>query len=432
MLYDDLKYIETFIKTIRKTNPAAVIKLMDNEIHVKGFINLHGLTNIYRLPDNLKIDGDLNISFLNIPFLPSGLEVSGHLNCNCTYCNELPKDWKFKSLEMSSCHLVHLPEGMVVDGSLDLSSNPIRKLPKRLTVKGDLILDYTLIQSLPPDLYVGNTLSLKGSWIKLIPPNLNAKNLNLQETKIKRLPEGFVLEGDLDLSDSRITTLPNKMSVLGNLILDRCDMLTSLPETLKVGAISASGSPVSITGELLKKIRPIVKKTSKYKYADKTSDNIQKELLEEQMFACFKKNDNMQLLSYYKEASSANMLTPLMYLLMGLCYYDEQDYIIANFYAKNIDVANMPKHQELGVIFKLNCLFHLIKNNNKKQYSWSWDLLSDMWIISNYIEFMDIPSKYISHYYRLTEKIEKDLEKNRVLTYTDYELYDVRELLTTE
>ncbi|HHT23184.1 MAG TPA: hypothetical protein GXZ87_07735 [Bacteroidales bacterium] len=140
----------------------------------------------------------------------------------------------------------------------------------------------------------------------------------------------------------------------------------------------------------------------------------------------------MELLDYYKDASSVNLLTPIMYLYMGLYYYEQKDYVTAYYYAYNIDFQKMPKHQELVIIFKLNCIFHLIKNNSRKEYRKSRYLLFDSWIISDYIEFLNIPSKHIYHYYSLIDKIQEDLEKNKVLTYTDYELYDVRELLIAE
>ena len=73
--------------------------------------------------------------------------------------------------------------------------------------------------------------------IPLTEKDLNIKgNFSLERSKVKSLPEGLKVGGDLDLNGSiNITSLPKNLKVGGILWLFGCDSITSLPEGLKVG-----------------------------------------------------------------------------------------------------------------------------------------------------------------------------------------------------
>jgi hypothetical protein len=73
--------------------------------------------------------------------------------------------------------------------------------------------------------------------IPLTKKDLNIKgNFSLERSKVKSLPEGLKVGGDLDLNGSiNITSLPKDLKVGGILWLLGCDSITSLPEGLKVG-----------------------------------------------------------------------------------------------------------------------------------------------------------------------------------------------------
>ena len=66
---------------------------------------------------------------------------------------------------------------------------------------------------------------------------LNIKgNLDLSETKIRTLPKGLKIGGDLDLIDCpNLTSLPEDLDVGYSLYLYNCKNLTSLPKGLQVG-----------------------------------------------------------------------------------------------------------------------------------------------------------------------------------------------------
>ena len=61
-------------------------------------------------------------------------------------------------------------------------------------------------------------------------------NLNLFGLKIKSLPEGLKVEGNLFLNDCKnLTSLPEGLKVGESLLLNNCTNLTLLPEGLQVG-----------------------------------------------------------------------------------------------------------------------------------------------------------------------------------------------------
>lgn len=68
------------------------IPLDEDELHIKGTLYLLGKEEIEELPDNLKVDGNLHLSYTNIENLPSGLWVGGSLVISNTKIRTLPSD----------------------------------------------------------------------------------------------------------------------------------------------------------------------------------------------------------------------------------------------------------------------------------------------------------------------------------------------------
>lgn len=65
-----------------------------------------------------------------------------------------------------------------------------------------------------------------------------AGRLDLTGTQLDTLPPGLECY-DLDASDSQLRTLPSDICIESRLILDNCSLLSSLPENLTVGSLSA-------------------------------------------------------------------------------------------------------------------------------------------------------------------------------------------------
>ena len=83
-----------------------------------------------------------------------------------------------------------IPNNLTVNGSLDLEDTLITSLPDNLTVNGNLDLSNTLITSLPDNLTVNGYLDLSYTKITSLPDNLTVKGgLYLSNTPIAKNEE---------------------------------------------------------------------------------------------------------------------------------------------------------------------------------------------------------------------------------------------------
>jgi len=136
------------------------------------------------------------------------------------------------------------PEDLSVDGDLDLSNTPIESLPDNLQVGGYLFLRYTKIKSLPDNLKVDWGLDLADTPIESLPDNLQVgRSLNLTNCKnLKSLPDNLQVGGSLNLTNCKnLKFLPDNLQVGKDLIL-RGTSIKSLPDNLKVDG-DIHGSP---------------------------------------------------------------------------------------------------------------------------------------------------------------------------------------------
>jgi hypothetical protein len=92
-------------------------------------------------------------------------------------------------------------EDLNVTSDLNLAFSKIKSLPEGLKVAGDLNLSYTpKLKSLPSDLDVKGDIYLEGSIIESLPEGLKVGgDLDLTYTDIKSLPKGLEVGGDLHL-----------------------------------------------------------------------------------------------------------------------------------------------------------------------------------------------------------------------------------------
>ena len=87
-------------------------------------------------------------------------------------------------------------EDLNVTSDLNLAFSKIKSLPEGLKVAGDLNLSYTpKLKSLPSDLDVKGDIYLEGSIIESLPEGLKVGgDLDLTYTDIKSLPKGLEVE----------------------------------------------------------------------------------------------------------------------------------------------------------------------------------------------------------------------------------------------
>jgi hypothetical protein len=121
------------------------------------------INNIPLTEEDLNIEGDLDLSEVEVTSLPEGLKVGGYLN--------------LEGLQIAS-----LPKGLKVGDLLILNLSKVTSLPNDLEVKGNLGLIGTIITSLPKGLKVGGDLYI-----------INAELLRYTNNELKEMVKpGFI------------------------------------------------------------------------------------------------------------------------------------------------------------------------------------------------------------------------------------------------
>ena len=152
MKKEALKRIFEFLEEKENNNPPFMWKLFNN---------------IPLTKEDLDIEGDLDLSQVEVTSLPEGLKVGGYLN--------------LEGLQMAS-----LPKGLKVGGLLILNLSEVTSLPNDLEVKGNLGLTSTIITSLPKGLKVGGDLYI-----------INAKLLRYTNNELREMIKPGFIKGKI-------------------------------------------------------------------------------------------------------------------------------------------------------------------------------------------------------------------------------------------
>ena len=141
---------------------------------------------------------------------------------------------------LAGSDITKIPDNLTVNGDFDLSSSKIEVLPNNLTVNGELDISGTNVKVLPQDLKVESlriyntkiselpsnikkykTLNISNSQIKSLPNNLTVKYLTLYNVDIKTLPNKLTVDGFIHASDSKLESIPSDIKLDGNILLNR-------------------------------------------------------------------------------------------------------------------------------------------------------------------------------------------------------------------
>lgn len=154
------------------------------------------------LPDNLIVQGDLDVYNCSIRSLPKGLVVYGSLNISKTLIEELPEDLIVgKNVEANNTPLRKLPGNFVVPGYLDVTCTPLKILSDNLVVGNSLYLQKTNLEELPAGLVVGQSLDIRKTLITTLPEDVivnervYSDRLKSASLKRNRLRSGDYVEG---------------------------------------------------------------------------------------------------------------------------------------------------------------------------------------------------------------------------------------------
>lgn len=225
---------------------------LPDDLRVAGNLELCFL-NLTTLPKGLCVDGNLYVaSCRKIVSLPEDMKIGGALRIETIHdltCDNLRQDLP---CNVSSCHVMRLkrlPDNLTVMGDLELTDVPIESLPRALRVTGDLRLDNCPVIDLPSDMQVGGSVTLKDCRrITELPHGLAVLgDLKLRTChSLRRLPSALRVDGDLSLSScDNLSSLPDKLCLGRDLKVRDCLNLTSLPsDIMDLGPTSSEGDRV--------------------------------------------------------------------------------------------------------------------------------------------------------------------------------------------
>jgi hypothetical protein len=156
-----------------------------------------------------------------------------------------------KLLTIKGCGPMRLADDLEV-GSLLITDTAITSLPESMRVKETLQLTNTRVVSLPRSIDLDDTLSLMGSPITELPENIRVgKSTVLSGTGIKALPRGCSFQGGINLSNSSVEDIEALADTVVDGVLNiENSKVSRLPDGLRVeGQLRARGSALSSVGQ---------------------------------------------------------------------------------------------------------------------------------------------------------------------------------------
>ena len=187
------------------------------------YLSVMGCPNLKRLPENMELAA-LYLFGSDIEAIPEKSTCFSILVLiECTHIKHLPACCKAisKDFTIEDCpNLSSLPNLDVVHGEFNLRNTRVTSLPEHLKVGGSLWIYNTPIETLPAHIRVGKDISLSGCKnLKSLPDGLMVNgDLDLSETSIRNLPKGLIIKGDLVLTDSAVSSLPEDLIVGGSVV----------------------------------------------------------------------------------------------------------------------------------------------------------------------------------------------------------------------
>ena len=126
-------------------------------------------------------------------------------------------DLEIDALSLRGYNIRSLPDNLKIETDLDLYETNLKKLPRNLTVGHTLDLTRSKTVYIPEDIKVGYNILLRhNKRFETLPDNLTLFTLNLADTNIKNLPRNLTVH-TLYINYSKVSELPSDLKVNGNI-----------------------------------------------------------------------------------------------------------------------------------------------------------------------------------------------------------------------
>ena len=133
------------------------------------------------------------------------------------------------------------PDNLCVEGNLELSGPEVVRLPRGLTVRRLRLTDCPNLEALPPGLRVRHLEMADVPGVTALPRGLHCYEIRARASALTHLPNDLHVEFRLDLQDGRALTSLSAGLKTGTLILSNCTALTALPAGLDVCFLDLQG-----------------------------------------------------------------------------------------------------------------------------------------------------------------------------------------------
>jgi hypothetical protein len=200
----------------RLTIPAA--------ISVRGPVLVAG-AELVRVSEGVNIMGDMTIQGgLKDPVLTVGRNLS--------VCG---------ALGISSCHSVHLSDGLRVGDKLSVQFSTLESLPSKMEVGGLAINQVKGVSVIPASAAINGDVSILGSDItSLAGRTVWPGDLRIPKMQISHLPYGLTVGGTLEVSWTPLVDFPDAMRIGGGLTAVGCQAGNVPKDAVIGGAIDLS------------------------------------------------------------------------------------------------------------------------------------------------------------------------------------------------
>jgi hypothetical protein len=183
------------------------IEVLPDNLSIMGNLQLKG-ASVARLPTKLYVGGELDIKGTDIKLLPDDLSV-GSIRIENTDVTSLGSLRSLKDLRAAYSKLTHLPDNLIVEGLLDISESALTAIPEGIKVYGGMSATGCEHIRLPRRLDVGFA-DLSRSGVYMAPGDFECTaGMNLNAARIVFRGRRVACGGKLNLAATHYDRLPD-------------------------------------------------------------------------------------------------------------------------------------------------------------------------------------------------------------------------------
>lgn len=221
------------VNSLRLNNVRGLVSIPDSAV-IRGDVSILN-SSIKSLGSRRCWPGDLRIPRVSIESLPADLEVEGELEVSYTPLREFPRGMRIGSLVAKGCRTGVIPEDAIILGGIDLTDNHQVSLPDGMIVDGDLNLSGAYMKRTPSNISVTGMLRLDRFPVDRIRRFAAANSYVISNSFVIDISDMDDVEGDMWIDSNHVSSLPQSTRIGGKLVIHGDNPSARLPDNIKVG-----------------------------------------------------------------------------------------------------------------------------------------------------------------------------------------------------